>query len=379
MIAKKLRAVATALVLGTAALAVATMPADAALRAAVGKPLQEAQTLVGQGNYQAAMSKVRQAESVGGLTAEEQKTVKQMKDYVASRSGGSVGADTSTGAQAKFQADWNGRRYREVIADEDLLRKTGGLDGNRMVVIAQAYEQLGDYRGCVSYANNHAGAGASMIERGMLCAFKTGDDALSLQMALQLVGMNGTPKSWEQLLKQAEHAKQLSDPQTLDIYRLRFMTDNMKGADDYFTLAQLLLAARLPSEANAVVQKGVGLKLLVDQRAQRLIGMVKANMASDVANIGKAQAAAQKAPKGDELVKVGEDLTGMGRFADAVSAIQAGIAKSVVDADNAQIRLAVAYYGAKQKPQAMSALAKANKTPNGKMVARMWELYIRQH
>lgn len=379
MIAMNFRAAATALVLGTAALAVAT-PADAALRASVGKPLQEAQSLAKSGNYAAACSKVKQAEGVGGLSGEESKVTKQMRDYLAAASKGSACAEgSSVGAEAKFQADWQARRYNDVIADEELLRRNGVLSGNAQVVIAQAYEQKGDYQGCVRYASEHSGVGGEMIKRGMLCAYKTGNDALSLDLALKLVAMNPSQENWGQLLRQAERTKQLTDPQTLDIYRLKFLTENMKGADDYFTLAQLLLAARLPSEANAVVQKGITAKLLVDQRAQRLIGLVKQSMAGDVANIGKAQAAAQKAPKGDELVKVGEDLTGMGKYPEAISAIQAGIAKGVADPDNAQVRLAVAYYGAKQKGPAVSALEKANKTPNGKMVSKLWSLYIRNH
>jgi hypothetical protein len=379
MIAKKFRAVASALVLGTAALAVAT-PANAALRSSVGKPLQEAQSLAKSGSFSAACSKVKQAEGVGGLTAEESKIVKQMKDYVAAASKGSACAEgSSVGTQAKFQADYNAGRYRDVINAEDALRRDGALNATSMVVIAQSYYQLGDYRGCVRYADSHSSAGAAMLERGMLCAFKAGDDGLSRSMAIKLVQISPTPEHWNQLLGQAERSKQLTDPQTLDIYRLKYMTGTMKGADDYFTLAQLLLAARLPSEANAVVQKGVQLKLLVDQRAQRLIGLVKQSMDGDVANIGKTLAAAQKAPKGDDLVKVGEDMTGMGKFADAISAIQAGITKGVADTDNAQIRLAVAYYGNKQKPQALAALDKATKTPNGKLIASIWEIYMRQH
>jgi hypothetical protein len=380
MIAKKLRAVATALVVGTAALAALSMPADAALRGVVGKPLQEAQSLAASGNYSAAMAKVRQAEGAGSLTAEEAKTVKQMKDYITVKSGGAAGpVDSAVGAQAKFNADYNAGRYRDVIADEELLRKYGGLNANAMVVIAQAYYQLGQYKECVAYANSHSSAGADMLKRGGLCAFKAGDDALSLEMAEKLVAVSPTPENWAQLLGQAERAKGLSDAQTVDIYRLKLLTGNMKGADDYFTLAQLLIAARLPAEADQVVQKGQAAKLLVDARAQRLIGLVKQSLAADTANLAKNTAAAQKAPKGDELVKIGEDLTGMGKYSDAVAAIQAGIGKGVKDADNAQVRLAVALASNKQKPAALAALDKAKSTPNGKLVARMWAAFIKAH
>jgi tetratricopeptide (TPR) repeat protein len=296
------------------------------------------------------------------------------------KSGGAGGpVESLAGAQAKFSADYNAGRYRDVIADEELLRKYNGLTANAQVVIAQAYYQLGQYKECVSYANSHSGAGADMLKRGGLCAFKAGDDALSLEMAEKLVAVSPTPENWAQLLGQAERAKGLSDAQTVDIYRLKLLTGNMKGADDYFTLAQLLIAARLPAEADQVVQKGQAAKLLVDARAQRLIGLVKQSLATDVANLPKAQAAAQKAPKGDELIKIGEDLTGMGKYSDAVAAIQAGIGKGVKDADNAQVRLAVALASNKQKPAALAALEKAKTTPNGKLVARMWAAFIKAH
>ena len=377
MIVKQLRAVTTALVLGTAALAVASMPANAAVRSAVGKPLQEALSLAG--NCQAAMVKIRQAEAVGGLSAEEAGKVKQMKEYIAAKSGGACGADTSTGAAAKFNADWNAHRYRDVIADEDLLRKAGTLNGTYLVVIAQAYEQLGDYKGCMHYADAHASAGAEMVKRGMLCAFKDGNDAVAMDLALKLVSQAPTPENWEQALKQAEHAKQLSDPQTLDIYRLKLLTGTIKGADEYFMLSQMLIAAHVQTEAASVVDKGFQAHLLVDQRAQRLGTLAKQNAAAENAGIGKALAAAQKSPKGDDLVKIGEQLTGMGRFADGVNAIQSGIAKGVSDPDNALTRLAVAQFFAKQKPQALASLAKAGKTPNAKMIARLWEVYVRSH
>jgi len=338
--------------------------------------------LAKSGNYAAACTKVKQAEGVGGLSAEESKGTNQMKEYLAAASKGTVCAEGSIGIQAKFNADWNARKFKDVIADEDALRKYNVLNAQSMIVIAQAYEQLGDYKSCVHYADVHASAGAEMVKRGMLCAFKAGDDNTARDLALKLVAQSPTPENWDQLLKQAEHAKQLSDSQTLDIYRLKYLTGNLKGADEYFMLSQMLIAARDQNEAAAIVDKGQQAKLLVDARAQRLAALAKKNAADENANIGKAQAAAQKQPKGDDLVKVGEALTGMGRYADAVTAIQAGIAKGVADADNAAVRLAVAQYGAKQKPQAVAGLekvAKNGKTANAKLVAQMWALYIRAH
>ena len=86
MTASKLRAVATALSSrhchGLRRLPWSSLrPRPAAVRAAVGKPLQEAQELAAAGNYKAAMAKVNEAEAVSGKTAEETKIIAQMKDY----------------------------------------------------------------------------------------------------------------------------------------------------------------------------------------------------------------------------------------------------------------------------------------------------------
>src|SRR4051812_49393295 len=86
MFRNRLRAFSTALVLGTACVTltglVTVMPAEAAVRPAVGKPLQEAKSLAAAGNYSAAMARVREAQSVGGLTGEERSVINQMSQYI---------------------------------------------------------------------------------------------------------------------------------------------------------------------------------------------------------------------------------------------------------------------------------------------------------
>jgi hypothetical protein len=382
MIVTKLRAAATALLLGMAVVSAggiltATQAEAAGVRPAVGNPLNDAMKATRAGNYSAAQNSLRQAEGVSALTETEKATIAATRKWVESQAGGAI-VSSAIGAQAKFDSDYRGRKYRDVIADEDLLRKYGALNGTNMVIIAQAYYQSGDNRGCVRYANSHSGAGASMLDLALRCAYETHDQALMRDAAESLVAASGTPKNWAQLLNLAESTKQLSDPQTLDIYRLKYLSGAIKN-DEYMPLAQQLIAARLNSEARAVAEKGMAAKAMVDARAQRLYAMTKQNQAADLANLAKTQAAAQKSPQGDDLIRLGENYTGMGNFPEAIQAIQAGIGKGVKDPDNAQVRLAVAYFGAKQKPQALAALAKANKTPNGEMVARLWTIYIRQH
>ena len=60
-----------------------------------------------------------------------------MRQYIEIKSGSGA-----LGVKAKFANDYNAGRYREVIADGELLRKNGALDGSAMQIIAQAYYLL---------------------------------------------------------------------------------------------------------------------------------------------------------------------------------------------------------------------------------------------
>jgi hypothetical protein len=347
----------------------AVTPADAAVRAAVGKPLQSAQSLAASGNYSAAMAKVHEAEGVGGLTGEESRVIAQMKAYITSKQGGGGG---------KLANDYRAGRWSAVIADAG----EGGLSANDMAAVATAYYKLGRNAECVRYIKNHFGGGASdiVLKIQMACAFGAGDDASQTEALETLVGRSQSPEYWGQLLKSAQRTRGLRDPQTIDIYRLKLRTGTLTSADDYLTLSKLALAGGFAAEAMAVEQKGIDAKVLTGDSINRLMAMTKTQMAGDKAGTPAGLAAAQKAPTGDALVKLGEDLWGMGKFPEAISAIQAGIAKDKTDLNLANTRLGMAYLSAGQKDAALRAFAKAAKgdNPNQAMVARLWTLYARK-
>ena len=383
MIRTSLRAAATAFVLGSAAVALSTMvmtvTAEAAIRPAVGKPLKSALSLAGSGNYKAALGQVDAAESVGGLTSEERSAINQMRNYIAVKS--SSGGAGGVGVKAKFANDYNAGRYQAVIADGEELRKAGALDAQSMQIVAQAYYLSHNYKGCTNYLQNHFGSGASetILQLQMRCAYESQDNA-SMRSALeQLVSRTNKPEYWNQLLSAVQGTKGLSDPQTLDIYRIRLMTGTLVKADDYQLLAQLGLQLGFAAEAQGVIQKGIDAKVLTGDRVNRLMKLAQTQAAASAANYAKALAAANGAKTGDALVKLGEDNWGQGKFPDALSLIQAGIAKGVTDSSTAQVRLGMAYLGLKQKDQAIRAFVKADGSDPAKVVAHIWEIYARTH
>lgn len=385
MTASKARAVAAAFLLGTATVCGAAMifagPAEAAsVRPEVGTLLKEAQSLAAAGNYKAAMEKVNQANAVSNKDADETSIIAQMKQYIAVKSG-DVSIGGAAAGKAKFTNDYNARKYSDVIADGELLKKSGALDVASQQVVAQAYYLSGDKKGCVKYIKTNFGTSASdpTLELLVRCAYDANDDDSQRQALEPLIAHTGKPEYWNSLLKLSEHGQGMRDHDSLDIYRLKLLTGTISGKDEYITLAQLAIQLGFPAEAQAVIEKGQAAKILNDDRTNRLLARAKSDAAADAAGLSKSLATANAAPKGDGLVKIGEDQWGQNKAKDAIETIKAGMAKPLDDKTNAQIRLGMAYIAAGQKADAQKTLDAVKGAPGdkGAMIAHLWGLYAR--
>jgi len=357
----------------------------AGVRPQVGKPLQAAIALANGGNASAALSKVREAESVGGLTSSEQQAISQTKQFIAAKTGNfSGGGGSATAAKAKFAADYNAGRYSAVTGEDvQLLRKYGSFSYDDQIIVAQAYYLSGRADQAVSLlrsltSGSHPSEAALKLMYS--AAYKAGDSDAMRTALFSLVSDYNRPEYWSNLLQVSESAKGLKDHQTLDLYRLRLLTGSMKKPDDYTTAAEMALEFGSATEAANIVQKGLDAKVLNGDRSVKLLNTAKAQAAADAANFSKTSAAAAKQKTGDDLVKLGEELWGAGRAQDAIGLIQQGIQKGVTDNGNAQIRLGLAYLGAGQKPAAIAAFnAVPKEDANNAMIAHLWAIYARGH
>ena len=120
------------------------------------------------------MARVNEAEAIPGKSAEENKIINQMKDAIAVKTGD---ASTALGAKAKFANDYNARKYKDVIADADALKKFNAFDANSQQVVAQAYFLSGDKQGCLKYIKGNFGATppTDALKLQMSCAHDAGD------------------------------------------------------------------------------------------------------------------------------------------------------------------------------------------------------------
>ncbi|HTT83111.1 MAG TPA: tetratricopeptide repeat protein [Rhizomicrobium sp.] len=389
MSSTNLRAIALTLLLATGCASGLTMVGPIAAEAAggvrpqVGKPLEAAIAAANRGNASEANAAVRQAESVSGLTAAEQQAIAQTKNYIAAKTGNfSGGGGSATAAAAKFAADYNAGRYTAVTGEDvDLLKKYNAFTPQDQIIVAQAYYLSGRAAQAVTYLKPLvSGPHPSQDALNLLqsAAYKAGDND-TLRFALEkLVTSYPSQKSWGDLLQLSENAKGLRDRQTLNLYRLRLRTGTMKTADDYTTAAEMALEYGSAAEAANFVQKGLDAKVLSGDRAQKLLNTAKAQDAETQANFAKLAAAADKARTGDDAINLGEELSGAGRFQDAINEIQKGIQKGATDKGDAQIELGLAYLGAGQKDAAISAFnAVPQQDTNNAMIAHLWAIYAK--
>lgn len=373
---RTLRAALTAIFLGTAAAGAAVIamaaPAQAlTVSAKVGPLLNEAKTMFAQGNYNGALAKLREAEAVKS-TPDDTAVINSMKQAIGVKTG-DVALGGAAAAKAKFANDYNAGKFKDVIADAEILKKNGALDAQSQLIVGQAYYKAGDYAGCVRYAKTLSGNDVG-LQLQARCAYETGDEATQRTALEQLVARSPKPEYWNDLLKLGERARGLSDHNTLDINRIRLLTGSMQSKDDYISLGQFALQFKLAAEAQSAMEKGVAAKLLTDDRSMRLLATAKQMAAANLANEPKALAAANAAPQGDDLVALGENMIGEGKAKDAIGVIQNGMKKPLKDANNAQIRLGQAYLAAGQKSEAVAAFNKVKAPEKDAMVAHLWAL-----
>ena len=379
MTASKLRAAVTAILLGTAAVTMTAMAAQAAtVSPRVGAALKEAQGLATAGNYKAAMAKINEAEGVPGKTADDTTVINQMKQYIGVKSGdASIGG--AAGAKAKFANDYNAGKWRDVIADAETLRKYNALDTQSMLIVAQAYYKASDFAGCARYIKaNLSNSSDTALELLARCAYENGDEVTQRQSLETLVARSGKPEQWKQLLRLAERSRGLSDRNSLDVNRMRMMTGNITTKDEYLMLAQLALQLGNAAEAQSVTEKGMAAKVLTDERATRLLNLAKTQAAANAANLAKNTAAAQAQPQGDALVKVGEDLVSQGKGKEGLALIQAGVKKPMKDAVNGQMRLGHALLVSGDKAGAQKVFNAIKAPEKDAMIAHLWSLAARR-
>lgn len=338
------------------------------VRPEVGKPLQAAGDLLRAGKAREALAKVREADAVGGKTAQEQLMIDRMRGSAAQRAG-----DNATAIQA-FESAFNSGKLsgadQAQVAESLAFAYSQQRDNAKASQWASRAQQLGansaQLKQLQSYLQSQSGdygAIAKDAAAAVSAAEQAGrrpeeNDLLRLADAYQhtnagaaqsatlekLVAYYPKKDYWSALLGRLPRKPGFADRFALDVLRMKLATGNLTKTEDFMEMAQLSLQGGYPAEAKAIVDKGFASGALGTgaeaERHKRLRDLANKQDAEVRANLEKNIAAATAAKDGNDLVQVGTVLASMGQAEQGAALIQQGIAKDGLKRpEDAKLRL----------------------------------------
>ncbi len=387
------------------ALSVLTPPAPVSaqgVRPEVGKPLQAAGDLLKAGKAKEALSKVREAEAMAGITASERSIIDGMKAAAAQRAGDlptaiqalEAMAGRAGGAQLGQLAEQLASAYAQqrnnAKANEWLGKALAAGNNGPSVKQLQQYLQSsgGDYSAIArdaSAAIAAAEAGGRRPDEGDLLRLadaqqKTGNTN-GYVLTLEKLLLNHPKKEyWAAFLGRLPRKSGFSPRYELDVMRLRLATGALAKTEDFMEMAQLSLQAGLPFEAKRIVDQGYKAGVLgagtEAARHQRLRDLADKQAAEATANMARQATEAAGEKEGDSLVKVGYAYVSAGEVDKGLGLIQQGLTKGQLKrAEEAKLRLGMAQLqSAKTRAQAMQTLRGVKGTDGAAEIARLWTI-----
>lgn len=394
-------------VAGLLAVWVSAVAAQDALRPEVGRPLQAAQDLIKSGRYKEALAKVRDADAVGGKSANESFMVERMRIAAASGAGDvetaarsyeaiSGSPKVSAGDKLKMVESiagsyYRAREYNKAMQWAQRYFRDGGSSPAIRTMLIQSQYLAGDFAG----AAKELTAEVQAVEKA---GGTPGEDRLKLLLnaALKLNDTNGYvyaveklvtyyPKKeyWVDLLSRMQRKPNFSDRLALDAYRLSLATGSMSAASDFMEMAQLALQAGFAAEAKRVVDKGFAATVLgvgpEAQRHQRLRDLVQKTLDEEKKTIAADETQALAAKDGNALVNVGMKHVFNSESAKGLQLMQQGIAKGGIKRlDDAKLHLGIAQAAAGDNGKALATFKTVGGNDGSADLARLWSLYLRR-
>ena len=379
--------------------------AQSGLRPEVGKPLQAAQDLIKSGKYREALAKVREADAIGGKTANENLMIERMRLAAASGAGdadtaakafetvgsGVGGADKLRMIESIAGTYYRNKEYAKAMQWYQRYFKEGGTSGANRTLLIQTQYLSGDYAGASKelmaeiQGAERSGAtpGEDRINLLMNAAIKQKDIAGETFALERLVSYYPKKEYWVTLLNRMQRKPNFSDRLSLDTYRLSLATGSMTAGNDFSEMAQLALQAGSTAEAKQVVDKGFAAGALGTgpeaERHKRLRDLVNKKVDEAKKTQADDEKAALAAKDGNELLTIGLNQVFDGQKAKGVQLMQQGIAKGGLKRpEDAKLHLGIAQLLAGDNAKAQSTFKGVTGNDGTADMARLWSLYARR-
>lgn len=370
-----------------------------AVRAEVGRPLQQAGELLKAGKGKEALAKVREAESVAGLTPAEQLTVNKMKAAAAQRAGDMPAAISAlegiyprvSGTEQNQVAEQLSSAYAQsknnAAANDWLKKATANGYSSATTKQLQAYLQgaSGDYNAiakdtAAAVAAAEA-AGRKPSEEDLLrladAYLRTNNSAGNIATLEKLV-VNYPKKDYvNAYLGRLQRKPGFSERFTLDVLRLKLSQGLVTKAEDFFEMAQLALQADQPAEAKSIMERGYAAKVLgvgaEAERHKRLMDLADKKIAEGGKSLLSGLDEAEAAKDGNQLAKIATGLIGLNNLDRGIPMLESAIAKGGLKRpDDAKLRLGLAQIKSGNKAKGNQTLKSVGGKEGAADIARLW-------
>lgn len=369
-----------------------------AVRAEVGKPLQQAAELLKANRAKDALAKVREADAVANKTPAEQLTIERMRGAAAARAGETQTAIRSF--ETVLASGRVGQAEQAQVAASLAHLYAQAKDWSKAREWAQKAKQQGagaaDMDKLLAYVNSQTGDFAAIArdaQASIEAAEKAGrrpeeNDLLALadaqrrtnntagQMATLEKLVANYPKKdyWAVVLSRIQGKPGFSGRLALDVDRLKRETKVLDKTEEYVELAQLALQESQAAEAKAVLDEGFARGLLGKgaeaDRQKRLLALATQRAADAPKALAEAEA---EAKDGTALVRIGMGYSGLGQHDKAIALIQKGIARGDLrNPEDAKLHLGIAHLRAGNKAKAAEAFRSVKGTDGAADLARLW-------
>jgi len=373
----------------------------------VAKLLSPAQESLKSKNWEAALSKIKEAAALPDKTPFDAYTIAEFScqanvgagHYPEAAKACEEQLDSSFMAEANvarqvhiLQAlNYQLKNYDKAIEFGQRAVKAGTASEEDKNILAQSYYLKGDWKGTLktedALVDQEIKAGQVPKDQQLalvLSACVKLEDAACQQHALErMVTYYPKPEVWKQLLFTVRKDVTGNDAATLQTYRLMLEVDVLTEASDFNEAAQLALEAGSPVEAQKFLEKGFAAGVFNDQRLKdrntRLLETIKKTAANDQASLAKTEKEAEASPTGAKDVGLGLAYLGYGQYDKAADFISKGIAKGGVKNDaEAHLLLGIAQLKGGHKDEAVKSFKAVKGDPVLEKLANLWVLHAKQ-
>jgi tetratricopeptide (TPR) repeat protein len=378
----------------------------------VGTPLQAALTAAKSKQFDAAITKLKEAEGVSGKTPFEQFKILEVYSFIYSSQG--KWADLAGIQEKQLQMPQFlppgkaeqlprdiAKSYASASQSSKFLEfanqwlKTHPNDTEMLVMVGQTHYQTKDYKQCREIMNGvisqteKAGSEPKegWLEISQRCSFELGDNAAVTSSLQKLVRYHPKPEWWQRYIK-AVARDEKSDMALFQWNRLSFDVGVFKDASPYIEYTQsAMIEFGSPLEAQRVVESGFSKQVLGQDAKNKIRHETLLNKSREAAKDAKTklaqlQAQADKATTGEYDAQIGMIQFGSEQYDQAIKSFETAIKKGGLkdtgtlkqDLGTVKMSLGIAQLKKGQRDQARSTFKSMESDPVFARAASAWAL-----